>query len=32
VFPGPETSCPCPVLSGTCNGAGQCAMLGNVCI
>ena len=32
VFPGAETTCPCSLLSGTCNGAGQCAMLGSLCL
>jgi hypothetical protein len=29
VFPGAETTCPCLLLSGTCDGAGQC---GGLCL
>ena len=32
VFPGPETTCPCTLLSGTCNGAGQCTKVGGLCV
>jgi hypothetical protein len=32
VFPGAGTACACALLSGSCNGAGQCAMLGSLCL
>jgi hypothetical protein len=31
-FPGAETDCPCALLSGSCNQAGQCAVLGDLCL
>jgi hypothetical protein len=32
VFPAAETTCSCTVLSGACNGAGQCAVVGGLCL
>ena len=32
VFPGAETTCPCTLLNGTCNGAGQCTQVGSICV
>ena len=31
-FPASETACPCGLLTGQCNGAGQCANLGSLCL
>lgn len=31
-LPGSETACPCGLLSGQCNGAGQCASVGSLCL
>lgn len=31
-FPGAETACPCSLLTGACNGAGQCQNLGSICL
>jgi hypothetical protein len=31
-WPGAETACACGLLSGKCNGAGQCANLGSLCL
>jgi hypothetical protein len=31
-FPGSETACPCGVLTGKCDGAGQCANVGSLCL
>jgi hypothetical protein len=31
-YPGPEKSCPCGLLGGTCNGAGQCWQVGEICL
>ena len=32
LFPGFGTACPCALLSGTCNGAGQCRTVGSLCL
>ena len=32
LFPGSGTACACALLSGTCNGAGQCTMVGSLCL
>jgi hypothetical protein len=32
LFPGSGTPCPCALVDGTCNGAGQCTTLGNLCL
>ena len=32
LFPGSGTACPCALLSGTCNGAGQCTTVGSLCL
>ena len=31
-FPGTQTTCPCGLIGGTCNGLGQCQTLAGICL